>query len=636
MNNLFKRVALDKDFLGNYVKLVTDVVIPYQEKVLRDQIDSVEKSHAIENFTLAAQKMTTGKIDGTFYGMVFQDSDVAKWLEAAAYSLSIKPNPDLEKRCDDFIETIGQAQHDDGYLNTYFTVKAPEKRWTNLREAHELYCAGHMIEAAVAYAEATGKTALLEIMCRLADHIYDRFIVQNLPGYGGHPEIELALMRLYYTTANEKYLELAEHFINTRGVDSDFYIKERAQNPWDVWGNDPQEKEYLQNHLPVRQQDTAVGHAVRAVYLYSGMADVAKKTNDTSLTQVCKTLWRNIADRRMYITGAIGSSYEGEAFTEDYHLPNDTAYAETCASIGLIFFARRMLDLEPNSEYADIMERALYNCVLAGMELDGTRFFYVNPLEVLPGISGKAKTHKHSLPQRPKWFSCACCPPNVARLLTSIGSYAWGLDDNIVYSHLFLSSALSLDSGNLSLKTAYPNNSQLVYSFQPKESAMPLTLAVRLPSWSDNAEILLNGKPIEYSEKNGYAFIQYDFTRDDMLTVNFAMSAKRTYSHTQVSSNSGKTAFSFGPLVYCAEGVDNANNVLSLFVKKNGTVKTQQTDILGGVCQLIAEGYTAKTESSLYSNTPPTLAPCEIVLTPYYTWGNRGLTQMRVWIPEAE
>ncbi|HEX3020914.1 MAG TPA: beta-L-arabinofuranosidase domain-containing protein, partial [Lachnospiraceae bacterium] len=417
MSDLLKNFTVSDNFLGRYERLVNDVVIPYQEKVLNDEIEDAEKSHAIENFRAAAKMIATGKCDEEFYGMVFQDSDVAKWLEAAAYTLLKYPDQELEKRCDEVIDLIGQAQHEDGYLNTYFTVKEPDKRWTNLQEAHELYCAGHMMEAAVAYAESTGKTKLLSIMSNMADHMYQRFFKEGVPGYSGHPEVELALMRLYRCTRNEKYKELAEHFINVRGVDSDYFSKERQKNKWTVWGSDPSNKEYTQSHAPVREQVKAVGHAVRAVYLYTGMADVASETKDQVLANACETLWENITESRMYVTGAIGSAYEGEAFTKDYHLPNDTAYAETCASIGLIFFSRKMLDLNKNGKYADVMERALYNCVLAGMQLDGERFFYVNPLEVIPGISGESVTHHHALPQRPKWFACACCPPNVARLL---------------------------------------------------------------------------------------------------------------------------------------------------------------------------------------------------------------------------
>jgi uncharacterized protein len=366
-----KYFSVGDSFFGGYEKLIKEVVIPYQEKVLRDEIPGVEKSHAIENFHAAAKILKGETCEEEFYGMVFQDSDVAKWLEAVAYSLVKYPDKELEKRADEVINLIESAQHDDGYLNTYFTVKEQGKRWTNLEEAHELYCAGHMMEAAVAYAQSTGKTKLLNIMSRMADHIYSHFIEEKAKGYPGHPEIELALMRLYEHTRNVKYQELAKHFIDVRGVDHQYFAKESKNRGWTVWGSSGSNPEYTQSHAPVREQTKAVGHAVRAVYLYTGMADIAINTKEESLKDACKVLWDNIVNCKMYVTGAIGTAYEGEAFTKDYHLPNDTVYGETCASIGLIFFARKMLELEMNSKYADVMERALYNSVLAGMQLDG-------------------------------------------------------------------------------------------------------------------------------------------------------------------------------------------------------------------------------------------------------------------------
>jgi DUF1680 family protein len=637
MSDLLKNFTVSDNFLGRYERLVNDVVIPYQEKVLNDEIEDAEKSHAIENFRAAANMIATGKCDEEFYGMVFQDSDVAKWLEAAAYTLLKYPDKELEKRCDEVIDLIGQAQHEDGYLNTYFTVKEPDKRWTNLQEAHELYCAGHMMEAAVAYAESTGKTKLLSIMSNMADHMYQRFFEEGVPGYSGHPEVELALMRLYRCTRNEKYKELAEHFINVRGVDSDYFSKERQKNKWTVWGSDPSNKEYTQNHVPVREQVKAVGHAVRAVYLYTGMADVAYETKDQELVKACETLWENITECRMYVTGAIGSAYEGEAFTKDYHLPNDTAYAETCASIGLIFFSRKMLDLNKSGKYADVMERALYNCVLAGMQLDGERFFYVNPLEVIPGISGESVTHRHALPQRPKWFACACCPPNVARLLSSLGRYAWSMEGSTVYSHLYIGGTLDMTDtlqGKIIVKTEYPYGDQVIYRFAPVDEYMKMTLAIRLPQWSKETVIQLNGRKAECVVEKGYAYLSGTFTAKDEVTVTFDMSVKRIFASSRVSADTGKVAFSRGPLVYSAEGIDNSGDVLSIGVRKNSEAKIRRTDKLGGVVEIVLDGYRVINESTLYTFDRPKKEDCMITLIPYYTWGNRGLTQMRVWLPE--
>lgn len=639
--NLIKKFTIEDNFWGRYERLIKDNVLPYQERALNDMIEGAEPSHCIENFRMAAQKLETGHCDGEFYGMVFQDSDIAKWLEGAAYSLLMYPDVELERRCDEVIELIGRAQHKDGYLNTYFTVKEPDKRWTNLSEAHELYCAGHMIEAAVAYAECTGKKRLLEIMCRMADHIYSHFITEGAPGFSGHPEIELALMRLYRCTGDEKYRELALHFINVRGVDTEYFVKEREKCGWTVWNNNPYDTEYNQSHAPVREQDKAVGHAVRAVYLYTGMADAARETGDESLAAACRRLWDNITGCRMYVTGAIGSAYEGEAFTEDYHLPNDSAYGETCAAIGLIFFAGKMLKLEHNAKYADVMERALYNCVLAGMELDGTKFFYVNPLEVLPGISGKARSHPHTLPVRPKWFSCACCPPNVARLLPSVAEYAWTLDEKTVYSNLFIGGTLDLGDrfgGRIILQSGMPYDGKLRYSFEPSVGRMNMVLAVRLPDWSGNTVIKRNGSPADYSTKDGYAYIPGPFGGTDVIDIELDMTVRHIYANSKVASDSNKTALQRGPLVYCAEGVDNGDDVLSLRVKAYGeaTVGGYMSDELGGIRKLYVEGYQSVWLDGLYSYDRPQSRPCVIEMIPYYAWANRGENQMRVWLPEKE
>jgi len=655
--DFIKNFKTGDSFWKRYQTLVKEVVIPYQEKVLKDEVEGVEKSHAIANFKAAGEFLKTGEVKEEFYGMVFQDSDVAKWLEACAYSLYLFPDAQLETECDEVIAIVAAAQHEDGYLNTYFTVKEPDKRWTNLHEAHELYCAGHMIEAAVAYATYLGKTKLLNVMCKMADHIYRHFVIEQAPGYPGHPEVELALLRLYDYTKNENYMELALHFINVRGVDSDYYTKEKALNPWSVWGNDTKNKEYAQNYLPVREQTDAVGHAVRAVYLYTGMADAAKKTKDASLENACKNLWESITNRRMYLTGAIGSAYEGEAFTKDFHLPNDSAYAETCAAVGLIFFAKKMLGLEKKSDYANVMERALYNCVLAGMELDGTKFFYVNPLEVVPGISGSASSLPHALPKRPGWFSCACCPPNVARLLESLYTYAWDYEDGILYSHLFLDGTLDMKEelgGSIQVKTKYPYENEIVYTMQPEKEQMETTLAIRLPDWSQQTKVYLkeqelcewNGQDLkmaelpqgieELYEENGYLYVKGTFAKGDSIKVELELEARFNYASTKVASDTGKAAVSYGPLIYCAEGSDNEGDVLSLLFAKDSklSVGVFLENKLGGIKEIHASGYRLINEEGLYTQKAPEALEKMITLTPYYTWGNRELNEMRVWIPQ--
>lgn len=594
--DFIKTFQAKDSFWKKYQTLVKEVVIPYQEKVLKDEIPGVEKSHAIANFVAAGQYLKTKQTSDTFYGMVFQDSDVAKWLEAAAYSLYLFPDEALEKECDEIIDVIGNAQHTDGYLNTYFTVKEPGKRWTNLREAHELYCAGHMMEAAVAYATYTGKEKLLQIMCKMADHMYTHFIEEKAQGYPGHPEVELALLRMYDYTKKERYLALATHFIDSRGVQSDFFEQEYKKNTWSVWGSKGENHEYAQNHLPVREQTEAVGHAVRAVYLYTAMADAAKKTKDKTLADACKTLWKSITQKRMYITGGIGSAYEGEAFTKDYHLPNDSAYAETCASVGLIFFAKKMLQLEKNGKYADVLEQALYNCVLAGMELDGTKFFYVNPLEVVPTISGEAASLKHSLPQRPGWFSCACCPPNVARLLESLYEYAFDYEDGIIYFDLYLDGVLDLSQthqGKIEISTKYPYEDEVEYHFLPQKETMEVSLAIRIPAWSETVTVLKNEEKIAIDVKDGYVYLKDTFSKEDTITLKLDMKPICSYANTNVASDSLKLSVSYGPLVYCAEGADNKKDVLSLVIKQDTSLKLSEflPDKLGGIKEIYGTGY---------------------------------------------
>src|SRR5690625_1118398 len=382
LNTRAKRVEVHDAFWRTYMKLVRDQVIPYQWEALNDRIPNASPSHAIENLKIAA-----GEASGDFHGMVFQDSDVAKWLEAVAYSLETDPDDQLEQTADEVIDLLGRAQQADGYLNTYFTIKEPENRWGSLMHNHELYCAGHFIEAAVAYYNTNGKRKFLDIMCRYADYIDTVFGEDDskLSGYTGHQEIELALVRLYRVTNNDKYLKLSQYFIDARGNKPHYFDEEREKNAPGVFEEMVQHFdhffEYNQSHKPVREQDKAVGHAVRAVYMYTAMADLAAETGDHVLAEATKTLWGNATQCQMYVTGGLGSSVHGEAFSFDYDLPNDLCYTETCASVGLVFWARRMLDLEANGAYADVLERALYNGTISGMDLDGQKFFYVNPLE---------------------------------------------------------------------------------------------------------------------------------------------------------------------------------------------------------------------------------------------------------------
>ncbi len=615
-------------FIGKYMKLVKEVVIPYQYDVLCDQVEGTEKSHVIQNFINASKALKGEENDG-FYGMVFQDSDAAKWLEAVAYSLGVFPDKELEGIADSVIDSIANAQDEDGYLNTYYTIKDRDKRWKNLLEGHELYCSGHMMEAACAYYETTGKDKLLKVMHKNMEHIYQRFIVEGVEGYPGHPEIELALMKMYRMTGEIHCLQLAEHFINIRGVNPRFYEEEAKKRDWTIWGNDYRNHDYQQCRKPLKEQSDAVGHAVRAVYLYTGLADVVSEIEDKELYSVCERLWNSITEKRMYVTGGIGSTVIGEAFSVDYDLPGDTAYAETCASIGLMYFASRMLEMDVDHRYADVMEKAFYNTVLAGMQLDGKRFFYVNPLEVVPGISGVSPTHRHDLTTRPKWYSCACCPPNVARLISSIGKYAYGESKDTVFCHLYADGELSFQNGLIMrCETRYPYKFQVTYHILDGQKQM----AIRIPAWSNDYFVTLNGVLVDQKPKKGYVYINVKAGDEIVLLLNDK--PYNVYGSSKVPRLTGLTALMRGPLVYCFEGVDNEGDVLSLCLKRNGSIKVADFDetLLGGTVKIEVEAVKLLSETSLYSIHPPKEVACTAIAIPYYTWANRGENQMRVWL----
>lgn len=614
-------------FVAELQRLVRREVIPYQYAVLRDEAEGAEKSHVVKNFENCARALRGEDAGDGFYGMVFQDSDAAKWLEAAAYSLALFPDAELEKRADELIELVADAQDKDGYLDTYFTIKDRDKRWTDLLEGHELYCAGHFMEAAAAYFEATGKDTLLKVMERCADNIYNRFITEKTEGYPGHPEIELALLKMYGATGEEKYLELARHFIDARGADGNFFKREAERRDWTVWGSNPDDGYYQQSYAPVREQRDAAGHSVRAAYLYTGMAGTAALTGDKELFEACRALWKSITERRMYITGGIGSTYIGEAFTADYDLPNDTAYAETCAGCGLMFFARAMLENELNGEYSDVMERAFYNAVLAGMSLDGKRFFYVNPLEVIPGISGTTATHWHVKPQRPEWFACACCPPNVARTVSSLGTYAYGTAGEVSCCHLFAAGEVDFGGLRLRCSTEFPYGFSVRYEILSGGGK----LAVRAPAWSESFSAALDGKAAQYHVENGYAF--FDVKGGSVLEISLDDTPRLVYCSARVAENTGRAAVTRGALVYCFEGADNGGDVLSLSLDVSGKAEVGEVIDELGVRALKISGFRTPPSAALYTSKKPVPVPETLTAVPYYAWGNRGENQMRVWLP---
>lgn len=635
MNKSIKlsNTKIEDGFWTQYQNLIADKVIPYQEQILDDKLPNVEKSHAFANFRIAA-----GMEEGEFYGMVFQDSDVAKWMEGVAYSLTVKPDKELEKRADEIIEIIEKAQQPDGYLNTYFTIKEPEHRWQNLHECHELYCAGHFMEAAAAYYEATGKDKLLKVMERMADHIDSIFGPGKRTGIPGHQEVEIGLMSLYHVTGNEKYADLAQYFIDERGKNPHFFEKEKEKREWVHFDLDPKDTIYNQCFAPVREQKDAVGHSVRAVYMYTAMADIAAKTGDQTLVDACERLWNSITQKRMYITGGIGSTVEGEAFSIDYDLPNDSVYAETCASIGLIFFAKKMLDLRPDGKYADVMEKALYNGVISGMQLDGTKFFYVNPLEVNPGISGKLYGYKHVLPERPGWYACACCPPNLVRLVMSLGKYVWSESEDTIYSHLFIGGQASFEKADIQVNSAYPWDAKVEYTILPKKEKDEFTLAVRVPAYAKNCRLLLNNKEVSLKDivKDGYAYLTEKWQKSDKVELVFDMPVRRVHCNTKVRDNEGCVALVRGPVVYAFEGLDNGENIQELRIPKDTkfNVSDATDELLKGFKIIECEGQRVHSSDALYSEEEPQATSVPVKAIPYFTWGNRGLNQMRVWMLE--
>lgn len=641
-----KSFLSQRGFIYEKQKLIKEVVIPYQYSVLNDSAkDNTEKSHVIQNFINAGKVLAGEIITDGFYGMVFQDSDVAKWIEAAAYSLSIFPDKELEACVDKLIEIIAKAQDSDGYLNTYFTIKDQDKRWTNTLEAHELYCAGHMMEAACAYYESTGKTKLLQIMEKNADCIYknfmegDDFIKESFPG---HPEVELALMKMYRVRNNNKYFELAKHFIDVRGLDPNHFEKERMRRNWTVWGSDGKDTIYNQANLPLRQMTDARGHAVRGVYLYTAMADISSEIQDEELQAACKRLWDSITKRQMYITGGIGSTVLGEAFSVDYDLPNDTAYCETCASIGLIFFASKMLELEVKGDYADVMERAFYNTVLAGMQEDGKKFFYVNPLEVIPEISEKAQTHKHTLTSRPSWFACACCPPNVARFISSFGKYAYGENENTAFAHLYAQGIVNFNNGiTLECQTDFPEDFTITYKIK-KLKTKEANFAIRLPKWSKEYKIIHTDKnkneKLNINQEDNFnkienAYIYLSIAEGDNICLTLDEKPYIVYPSPKIPDLSGQVAICKGPLVFCAEGIDNQGEILNFSIDSE-KFKKEKANFENKANFLSIPAYRESQKMDLYSQDEPEYIPQNIKMIPYYKWANRGISQMKIWFPK--
>ncbi len=566
---------------------------------------------------------------------MFWDSDLGKWIEAAAYTLASKRDAALEARIDAIVAKYKAAQGPDGYLNTFFIRRWPDKRWTNLRDWHELYCAGHMIEGAVAYFQATGKRDLLDVMCRYVDHIAATFGTGagQKRGYCGHEEIELALVKLYHVTGEAKHLALARYFVDERGRQPPHYFDVEAR----ARGEDPaayffKTYEYGQAHKPVREQDKVTGHAVRAMYFYSAVADLAAEDGDAGLKAAGERLWRDLTSKRLYVTGGMGPSEHNEGFTTDYDLPNETAYAETCAAVGFVFWAHRLLHIDCDGRYADMMELALYNGTVSGLALSGDRFFYDNPL------ASRGDHHRW------EWHDCPCCPPNIARLVASLGRYACSAGAGEVAIHLYAASTtrLQLDGQALTLRqeTNYPWDGAVAIHV---EAPQPVRCALRLriPGWCRAATVTVNGERVATRDdaQRGYVRIERTWRQGDRVALDLPMPVERVYAHPAVAEDAGRVALKRGPVVYCLEAVDHAEPLHRIALPRGAALTARyEAGLLGGVAVIEGEGRAAVVEDwsdSLYRADGARTRACAIKAVPYCVWDNRAPGAMDVWIREG-
>ncbi len=608
----FTDVSISDDFWAPRIETNRKVTVPYAFK-------KCEETGRISNFAKAG-----GLMEGKFEGIYFNDSDLYKVIEGAAYCLKNHPDPELEKYVDSVIDKIAAAQWEDGYIYTFYSVprRQPEKRWTNIRDRHELYCAGHFFEGAAAYYQATGKRKILDVAIRLADKIDSVFGPNKKRDVPGHEEIEIGLVKLYRVTGNDKYLKLARFFLDERG----------QADGHKLYG------EYSQDHKPVVEQSQPVGHAVRAGYLYSGMADVAALTGDTGYVNALDRIWENVVSKKLYLTGGIGARHGGESFGNDYELPNKTAYCETCAAIANAMWNHRLFLLHGDAKYIDVLERIIYNGFLSGISLEGDKFFYPNPL---------ASDGKH---QRSPWFGCACCPTNIVRFIPSLPGYAYANKDDIVYVNLFMggSAKIKVNRNTVQLKqeTRYPWDGRVKITVEPKRSAK-FAIYVRIPGWAhdrpvpsdlyryinrseEKVTLKVNDKPVALDMDKGFARIRRKWKKGDVVELYLPMPIRRVLSHENVKDNAGKAALQRGPIVYCAEWLDNGGHVLNLVLPDDAPLKSEhREDLLAGVTVIRGKArgsYSSKDEK--YTVTKEQ----DFVAIPYYAWAHRGKGEMAVWL----
>lgn len=639
MNQYMTPVGLNKvkitdALFGTYAKLVADKIIPYQWEALNDRLEGVEKSYCLDNFRVAAQKE-----NGKHRGAIFQDTDAYKWLEAVAFCIENGTGKQYIDIADELIDLIANAQEDDGYLNTYITIECPENRWKNLTEGHELYGAGHLIEAAVAYYNATGKTKILDVAKRFADLIDKTFGDDEgqCKGYPGHQEIEVALVKLYRVTGEKRYLNLANHFIKIRGHKPNYLLEEmKTRNGKNFFPEFSEyDDKYAQTHLPPVEQTEAEGHAVRAVYMYSAMADLALENDDKALNDACHRIYDNIVNKRMYITGGIGSSGKLERFTADYDLPNDRMYCESCASIGLMMFAQRMAALTGQAKFYDTVETALCNTVLAGISQEGNRYFYVNPLEVWPDNCLESTSMSHVKPVRQTWFACACCPPNIARTLASLAQYIYAEKDNKLFINQFISSELETELNGdkiiLNMVSDYMQSGKVKISAEGKAE-----LNIRVPYYFENVKITLNGQEITPELVNGYTVININGVSE--IVISGEVKARFVAANRKVRADIGKVAIMKGPFVYCLEQTDNGDTLQALSVKLNSELdeKDAFSELYGNMPVITANGTkitsTIQKDDVLYGVPAYKSEDTCLTAVPYALWGNRTEGEMQVWI----
>ena len=545
---------------------------------------------------------------------IFWDSDVAKWIEGVGYLLNYQRDEHLEALVDEAVDDIVRNSDENGYFNSHFLVTDQEKRF-KIRDWHELYCAGHLIEGAIAYRDATGKDKFLKAMCRYADYIERVFKIEGSAAYStpGHPELELALVKLYRATGEKRYLELSKHFIDRHGQpDSD-----RALGP------DWAASDYNQDSIPLRERTVADGHSVRAQYLFSGMADIGIEYGDEALLEACRKIFSNIVNRRMYITGGTGSSHHGEAFTVDYHLPNRTAYAETCAAISLAMFASRMQNLEPKAIYADTVERAIYNGILSGMSMDGKSFFYENPLEIDPkfnDVHHSVNQHERfPITERLEVFNCSCCPPNVVRFIPSVSGMMYGENEDTVFVHQYAASEARFGATSIIQTTDYPADGTITLRCATDKKH----LALRIPGWCRTFQL---NRP--YTLTDGYAYIDLDGETEVRLDLHMPVTA--VMANRQVHDCAGRVALTRGPLVYCIEGVDNGEDLKSVAIDPKGVFELSDREFL--LPSIVTTGYRPAASEALYAVAEDTYETFPLKLIPYYAFANRGTTEMHVWL----